>query len=124
MFCAACSCPATPGSPDTKADWTAQRDAACAVVEGCDPEYLAQVPVHEVSVETTLDVCEGWGCFCVQPGCAGVILYTDMSSKGHPPWSIVLHEYLHAAFYSVDVDTEKHPRVFIDALSDAVARLQ
>lgn len=120
----ACSCPATETGVDSKDLWTAERDAVCAQVPGCDAEFMAQVPVYKESLEHTADVCDGgWGCFCANPGCAGVIVYTNTDDRGYRQSDTLLHEYTHAAFYSIDHDTHDHPPEFLAAMKRARATL-
>lgn len=120
LLCVACGCPAMHGAEDIKDEWTAQRDAACAAVESCDAAFLEQTPVFQEALDDVHEICaDGRGCFCVGAGCAGVIVFADTDAQGYLQSDTVLHEYVHAAFWSHGVDTGTHPPEFLAALDRA-----
>lgn len=124
LLTAACGCPATHGAEDIKDEWTAQRDAACAAVDGCDAAFIEQTPVFREALNDVHEICDdGRGCFCGGEGCAGVIVFADTDAQGYRQSDTVLHEYVHAAFWSHGVDTGAHPPEFLAALARARASI-
>lgn len=134
LFAAACGCPQS-GS-NVKSDFTVERDAACAAVEGCDPEFMASVPVYLVEDVRETNLCESdraVGCFCENFACQSVLV------NAHPVAletaeckanfaaercletvsMIMLHEYVHAAYASVGDNTHDHPARFWTTLKAA-----
>jgi hypothetical protein len=133
LVASACGCPVNDSGVDSRQVWTAERDAACAAVEGCDADFVAAVPVYEEALSRVEEICdEGRGCFCVGDGCPGAILMSDSDVliDGCDPaqpncWyaqhDIALHEYVHAAFRSIGQKTGDHPEHFEIALQRARA---
>lgn len=123
VFASACGCPDTHGAPDVKAQYELERDAACAAVPGCDADYLAEIPVKQWTFEQVSDVCDdpAVGCFCDRPGCSLIVYAFDpeIARTGKRPQDIVLHEYVHAAFYSVGVSTHDHGKDWLSAFYSA-----
>ena len=134
LLASACGCPSNSTNVDTKRAWLAERDAACAAVQGCDSSFVAQVPVYEEALEDMRELCDdsnARGCFCVGEHCTGVIMLADADVQipGCPAeqencWytqsDIVLHEYVHAAMRSAGhTYTGDHPPEFELALQRA-----
>lgn len=132
LFAGACGCPVNVSGVDTRSDWTAERDAACAAVEGCEPEFMAQVPVFEDELAEVRDICpdDARGCFCIGDGCPGVIIVAnadvriagcaaDTDNCFYTQSEIVMHEYVHASFRSIGRATADHGPNFELALQRA-----
>lgn len=121
----ACGCPSNETGVDTRALWTVERDAACAAVEGCDADFVADVPVFEADLEYVREMCDGGrACLCIGVGCPGVILLADadvqidgcpasQESCWYTQHDNIMHEYVHAAFRSVGRATGDHPTDFV-----------
>jgi hypothetical protein len=136
VFMVACGCPDNGTGIDTKHKFVAEAKAACAAVEGCDLEYILDVPVYELTDIRTneLSRCDGaLACFCIALGCSGVIQVTDLDkaliNDACPPekagcWltkeEIMVHEYVHASIASIGRGmTIDHPAEFGTAFSKA-----
>lgn len=133
---AACGCPKS--GPDSRAEFALERDSVCAELEGCDPEFMASVPVYKVDDVLNSGLCdsEAVGCYCENTSCQTIIVhakpyqYQDRVCKNAPEnpgcWltveQTVLHEYTHAAFASVGIDTHDHPPMFNAVLQRAYKR--
>jgi len=126
----ACGCVQNESGKTSQEHYTTERDAACAAVEGCDAQFVADVPLYE-SADPVADGCDegAVGCFCHNPGCSGSIVIADqdqhMKNCAEDDWSnecvysqqlIAMHEYVHAAYKSIGKDTHNHGPEFDAAL--------
>lgn len=119
---AACACPTTDsGVAVSPTKYSAERDAACAAVKGCDLEAMSAVRVFEAStkaeVQRLCDNDKAYACFCPSFGCSVIFL---LSADGRRD-SNALHEHVHAALDVVGIDSPNHGPVFEQALNRARA---
>jgi hypothetical protein len=121
LLVAACNCPTNQSGVATSGyKYTAERDVACAALSSCDREFLDSVPVYESEdpgrdCQDTDDI----GCFCEAVGCVTIILpscsaFDEKCEKLQRATAI--HEYVHAAYASIGVDTRDHPASFKETL--------
>jgi hypothetical protein len=121
LLVAACNCPANEsGVAASSYKYATERDAACAAVSGCDREFLESLSVYE-SEDPARDCAhkDDVGCFCEATGCATIILLScsPLDKKCQTLQSATaVHEYVHAAYASIGVDTKDHPPAFKETL--------
>ena len=119
----ACSCPTNANGESVSANkYAAERDAACAAVEGCTAEGMAEVRVFEVNTQAEVaELCQisnAYACYCFEAiGCQTIFLLQNAHANA-------LHEYVHAALDQIGIDTRSHGELFDRALESAKAQLR
>lgn len=125
---------------DMRGDWDREARAVCSQVPGCDLSYVLSVPVYEAPAASIPELCDRpqedvVGCFCHGPTCSGAIVipdqdvrirgcYADTGNCIRTQREIALHEYVHAAFHSVNVSTSDHGPDFQNARARALQALR
>jgi hypothetical protein len=117
-----CACPASEsGVAVSPSKYAAQRDAACAAVDGCSAEFMGSVRVYEAGAKSEVqELCDdgqAWACYCPGVGCHTIILMPN--DRGN-----ATHEFVHAALDSTGVDALDHGPAFETALKKAREALQ
>lgn len=122
MFAAACGCPSSElGTLVSSAKYAEERNAACAAVEGCEPEFMTSVRVIEIVGRDEMKrLCESetsWGCYCPDAsGCQTVFLLDYGPDRRD---NSALHEMVHAALDAVGRSEVGHGPEFESALARA-----
>lgn len=126
-------CPVIESGSVVNEQYNLEAFAACASVEGCELDFVRDVPITAAPIEQVRDVCDGQrGCFCRGQGCSGAIFiptervrfagcYADTDNCFKTPAEIALHELVHASFASIGDRTGDHPERFELALQRAQA---